>query len=153
MTSGLPESVCLSFIGALTYPDVEWGPLMSQKPSLQKCIFQHEDLTKLTVVHIYDTIHFFFRKFVNLLRLEGKSHHFCLNGFIKICDETCKVQLFWTIKLFVLILTQLFEIKLSGVLVFNKHTLHEFHTTRTESRNSWWLIAWCFWHICSVCVY
>ena len=128
-------------------------PLINQKPSLQKCIFQHEDLTKLTVVHIYDTIHFFFRKFVNLLRLEGKSHHFCLKGFIKICDETCKVQLFWTIKLFVLILTQLFEIKLSGVLVFNKHTLHEFHTTRTESRNSWWLIAWCFWHICSACVY
>ena len=36
----------------------EWGPLKNQKPSLQKCIFQHEDLTKLTVVQIYDTIHF-----------------------------------------------------------------------------------------------
>ena len=129
------------------------GTLKESETITSKMYFQHEDLTKPTVVQIYDTIHFFFRKFVNLLRLEGKSNHFCLKGFIKICDYTCEVQLFWTIKLFVLILTQIFEIKLSGVLVFNKHTLREFHTTRTESRNSWWLIAWCFWQICSACVY
>ena len=83
MTSGLPESVCLSSIRDPTYPMFEGGPLKNQKQSLQKCIFQHEYLTKVTVVQIYDTIHFFFRKFVNLLRLEGKAHHFCLKGFIK----------------------------------------------------------------------
>ena len=59
MTSGLPESVCLSSIRDPTYPMFEGGPLKSQKPLLQKCIFQYEDLTKLTVVQIYDTIHFF----------------------------------------------------------------------------------------------
>ena len=37
----------------------EGGSKKNQKPSLQKCIFQHKVLTKLTVVEIYNSIHFF----------------------------------------------------------------------------------------------
>ena len=119
----------------------EWGPLKNQKPSLQKCIFQHEDLTKLTVVQIYDTIHFFSGKFVNLLRLEGKSHHFCLKGFIKIFDYTCKVQLFWTIKLFVLILTQLFKNKI--IRCFGVQQTHPTRIPHNKDRIKKQLVAYC----------
>ena len=60
----------------------EGGPLKNQKLLLQNCIFQYEDLTKLTVAQIYNTINFF-RKFVNLLRLEGKAHQFLPEGIHK----------------------------------------------------------------------
>ena len=60
----------------------EGGPLKNQKLLLQKCIFQHEDLTELIVVQIYDTIHLF-RKFVNLFRLERKANHFLPEGIHK----------------------------------------------------------------------
>ena len=53
-----------------------------------------------------------FSNYVDDVIAKGKAHHFCLKRFIKICDYTCKVQLFWTLKLFVLILTQLFENKI-----------------------------------------
>ena len=58
MTPVLPESVCLSQPVQM----FEGGPKKNQKLLLQKCIFQHEDLTKLTVVHIYDSVHFFFHE-------------------------------------------------------------------------------------------
>ena len=45
----------------------EGGSKKNLKPLLQKCIFQHKVLTKLTVVQIYNSVHIFFRKFINLL--------------------------------------------------------------------------------------
>ena len=84
MTSGLPESVCLSSIRETQPVQIfEGGPLKNQKPLLQKCIFQHEDLTINLQWYKFMTLYIFFRKFVNLLRLEGKAHHFCLKGLIK----------------------------------------------------------------------
>ena len=118
----------------------EWGLLKNQEPLLQKCIFQHEDLTKLTVVQIYDTT-FFFRKFVDLLRLEGKTHHFCLKEFIEICHYTCKVQLFWTLKLFVLILTQLSENKI--IRCFGVQQTHPTRIPHNKDRIKKQLVAYC----------
>ena len=78
---------------------------------------------------------------LNLLRLEGKANHFCLKGFIKICDNTCKVQLFWTLKLFVLILTQLFENKI--IRCFSVQQTHPTRIPHNKDRIKKQLVAYC----------
>ena len=82
----------------------------------------------------------------------GKAHHILSKGIHKkICDY--KVQLFWTLKCFFLILTEHSKNKVIRCFgVQQRHTLHQLNTTRTESRNSWWRIAWCFWHFFNTCV-
>ena len=78
---------------------------------------------------------------LNLLRLEGKAHHFCLKGFIKICDYTFKVQLFWILKLFVLILTQLFGNKI--IRCFGVQQTHPTQIPHNKDRIKKQLVAYC----------
>ena len=86
------------------------------------------------------TLYNFFRKFSNLLRLEGKAHDILPQGIHRnICDY--KVYLFWTHKFFILILIEHSDNKIIMCFVVQQtRTLQEFSTTRTESRNSWWLM-------------
>ena len=75
---------------------------------------------------------------LNLLRLEG-AHHFCLKGFRKICDYTCKVQLLGTLKLFVMILTQLFENKI--IRCFGVQQTHPIQIPQNKDRIKKQLVA------------
>ena len=88
---------------------------------------------------------FFFRKFITLLRLEEKAHHFLPIGIHQKISDLYKVQLFLILKFFVLVLIEHSKNKMIGCFgVQQTHTLHEFHTRRTELRNSWWLMPGAF---------
>ena len=85
------------------------------------------------------TLCIFFRKFVNLLRLEGKAHHFLPEGIHKKCDY--KVQLFWTLKFFVLILTQYSENKI--IRSFGVQQTHPTRIPHNKDRIEKQFVAYC----------
>ena len=55
----------------------------------------------MSVVQIYDFVHFFSSKFINLLMLEGKAHHFLSREIHENMNYT--VQLFWAHRFCILI--------------------------------------------------
>ena len=42
----------------------------------KKCMFQHEDLTSLTVLQVYNSVHFFFQEIHYFIKVRGKSPSF-----------------------------------------------------------------------------